>query len=218
MTSSEAWNCSRRIKFEKTTSGKGGFPNWGMAERGNIIEKWAVEMMRIGMPNDLTLLCAGDQQVTFTHGAQSGTPDGIIRLPDYKLIVWELKSIHPNTKRSNLPKERHLWQLQQNMDLVNNCMGNVYGGLITYIDASDLKRVNEYAIQWDDDLCDALIVKARNIMQADDPSKLPAEGMHMQGQCDECAFTEQCSEAMQMEQGRARQMRIAERAMKNVFK
>lgn len=197
VTSSEVWNCSRRIKYDKMYP-SGSFPNWGYAERGNIIEKWAVECIRATMKfnPDHTLLCAGEDQRSFSDGYQSGTPDGILRYPDYTVEVLEFKSVDPRTNYSKLPKARHLAQVQQNMDLVGHTLNaTVIGAQLIYIDASNLqKRVPHYITpnevemrQWED--------KAHKIIHTP-AEELPAEGI-FRDECKECAHKSRCSAAVE---------------------
>jgi hypothetical protein len=193
VTSSEILNCARRIKFEKAAIAAYGplpFPNWGYAERGNIIEAWIVEMFKLA---GTELLFGGKDQRSFYVDKQSGTPDGMVR---YKSGYWvlELKSIDPRTNTRFLPKENHVAQLQQNMDLVATCLDtSVYGGSLFYIDASNLQKSLQFDIDVDHAYAGQLQERAERIMEAPSPADLPSEGMH-NGDCDRCTFTAECSQ------------------------
>lgn len=217
VTASEIHNCPRRIKYGKLHP-RNSFPNWGYAERGNLIEEWAVKMLHHAMPPGYSLMCAGDGQVSLTHGNQSGTPDGMLRTPDYKWITVEIKSIDPRTNVKKLPKPSHVWQTMQNMDLMNECVGPVVYGIIIYIDASNLQKRREYKVEWDDMLCDRMMAKAKTIIEAETPDELPAQGLHMERECDMCDYADKCSGIVERRQQEAANMKLAEGAMNNVFR
>ena len=198
VTSSEILNCARRIKYEKDWGEAQyvlnkrtdmPFPNWGFAERGNLIEDWIVDMLRLAGHD---LVHAGSDQVSFFIGAQSGTPDGMEK---FKRGYWvhEFKSIDPRTATRNLPKPAHIAQLQQNMDLVAACKDKpVYGGSLFYIDASNLQRCFQFDVEPDHKYQAELQARAEMIVAADTPADLPNEGM-FNGDCDRCGFTAECS-------------------------
>lgn len=209
MTSSEAHQCSRRIKYRKMSPAQ-GFPNWGYAERGNIIEAWAVKMLRAS--DKVQLDYAGEEQVSFYDQYQSGTPDGIISTTS-GCIVLEIKSVDPRTNYGNLPKPEHIAQVQQNMDLVSHCTGiTVHGGVLLYIDASNLQKTVEFVIEPDSHHQNELQQKSQRIFAAATPADLPNEGMFVNGGCDRCEFSEACSALV------AGDLSGLERAGKDVFK
>ncbi len=188
VTSSEVEQCLRRIKFRKVM-GKQGFPNWGYAERGNIIEEWVVSKLTAGGVN---LKYAGKNQVSFYDTYQSGTPDGLI---DFRDGYWlkEFKSVDPRTNYSNLPKLDHRSQVQQNIELVQVCLKKpVYGGTIFYVDASNLQKTKQFDVAPDHSQQARLEERAHKVMTAASPSELPTEGM-LTGDCDRCEFVEQCN-------------------------
>ncbi len=196
VTSSEITRCARRIKFEKDWGERMHVQNkvtslgrWGFAERGNNVERWVVETLeRAGHE----LLYAGKDQVSFHLMRQSGTPDGMHR---YKSGLWlhEFKSFDPRKRRDNIKDPAHVSQLQQNMDLVHFCLDTpVYGGTLTYVNASDFQDVLEYHMEPDHEEQQRLQHRAEWIMAADTPADLPNEGM-FNGDCDYCGFTEECS-------------------------
>lgn len=223
MTSSEAGYCSRRIKFRQMVEAKdgpSGFPNWGYAERGNIIEEWAVSMLRSGMPDTVKLDWAGTDQVSFHSGYQSGTPDGHLRdLNTGRDYTVEIKSIDPRTSYAKLPKNGHMEQVQQNMDLVERCTGiEIYGAILLYIDASNLQKRSERFIDRDIDLMDHLERKAVNIATAKTPDDLPAEGLFTAGECGMCDFKARCSAVVEAEKKEAAAFKHHERVTTNVFR
>ena len=195
VTSSEVLNCARRIKYEKQWSSQHGnmpFPNWGYAERGNIIEAWIVEMLTLA---GWELLHAGTEQRSFVVGCQSGTPDGMAVMSDPAgvIVLLEFKSIDPRTNYRNLPKPNHIAQVQQNMDLVSaNLNVGIELGILYYQDASNLQKSKQFNLPVDHKYQAELQTRAEMIVAADTPADLPNEGM-FNGDCDRCGFTAECS-------------------------
>lgn len=188
MTSSEANRCPRQIKYRQMT-GSDSFPNWGYAERGNIIEEWAVKMFRA---SGLDVRFAGKEQVSFYDQHQSGTPDGLVFVKG-GVLVLEIKSVDPRTNYSYLPKVDHIAQVQQNMDLVEHCLQErVLGSMLLYIDASNLQKRQQYNVEPDGEMQARLEEKSHRIADAGSPVDLPSEGMFTGG-CDTCEFQRQCS-------------------------
>ncbi|NKB39631.1 MAG: hypothetical protein GKR86_00985 [Ilumatobacter sp.] len=198
VTSSEVWNCALRIYLDKKHPMR-GFPDWGYAERGNIIEEWAMQCAEAAVKEytGYDLLHTRDKQVSFHHGRQSGTPDGILRLPDYSAELWEVKSLDPRYNWSNLPKEPHIWQLTQNMDLVSHCMDiTVQKGRLIYIDASNLQKRKEYVIAPHEGLMQRMEAKAHFIMDpANSEEDMPTDGI-FRGECRLCRHKARCNAAI----------------------
>ena len=108
---SEFMNCSRALFARK----HGIAPDddyqdyWGFAERGNIIEDWAVARLRAaGVP----LRFAGDDQTTLKHGQLSATPDGLLGR-----TTIDIKSRDP--RKTNIPERKHIRQVQLAIELWN---------------------------------------------------------------------------------------------------
>lgn len=191
VTSSEVGKCARMVRFSKDAGPQPHqtLPNWGYAERGNIIEEWAVKMLRLA---GVELEYAGTDQRSFYTGVQSGTPDGVA---PYGKCLWayEFKSIDPRKRVSDLPNEAHVKQLHQNMDLMETCLDKVVlGGSLFYINASNLQQTYQFNVGADHALWAELQARAEWIMAAESPAALPPEGMST-SDCDYCGFTEQCS-------------------------
>ena len=220
VTSSEIWNCSRRIKYDKLYPSD-AFPTWGWAERGNVLERWAIEQVSAALRvhhRSYTLLSAGDRQVSFYDQTQSGTPDAILRYPDYTVDVWEIKSIDPRTARRNLPKDQHIWQLQQNMDLVGHCLDTkVRTGRLIYIDASNLQDRLELDVPPNWELMDKLHAKADRIMSKENPEDLVTEGI-VRGECKLCRHKERCSASIKAEKAERQLYAQSERISNGLFK
>jgi CRISPR/Cas system-associated exonuclease Cas4 (RecB family) len=204
VTSSEIGYCARKVWFDKdalrrsayspqegTSSGAEEGDDWGVMQRGHTAEAWLVEQLRrTALSPDLCH--AGDDQVSFASGVQSGTPDGLIARHGTDVYVFEVKSIDPRTSVANLPRAAHIAQVTQNCDLVDAAGFSVLGGILVYIDASDYSKIYQYEIPFDHDVADKLQDKAQTIMSAKDASELPAEGIYLD-HCKYCAHTGRCS-------------------------
>lgn len=229
VTSSEVGNCPRRIKYGKLKP-QGRLTRWGYAQRGHLIERWATSLIRSQLHHersDWTLLFSGDAQLSFYDGNQSGTPDGLLlHVPTSKGLCLEVKSVDPRSNYDNLPKRVHVSQTLQNIDLFNRCTSyEVHGGLLWYIDASDLQRRKLEPIQRHEATIETLRRKADAIMAASCPSELDATGLYT-GECSLCDHTDECNALIRVqreeETGKPEvspdlDAKI-ERAMSNVFK
>ena len=182
MTSSEAGYCSRRIKFRQT-SPQVPFTEWGYAERGNNIEAWAVNLIRVGISTDPNweLHFAGASQRSFSHKYQSGTPDGmLLNTATNEAVIVEIKSIDPRTNYAKLPKPGHVLQVHQNVHLVEKVFPEYtfLVGVILYIDASNYQRRSTKLVPRDVTVMLELRYKAEAIASKELPKELPAEGIY----------------------------------------
>ncbi len=220
MTSSEAANCERRIKFHKTstTGSSGVVQSYGFMERGNTIETWVVDMMRAALPDGWDLQIAGTDQVSFHFGHQSGTPDGYLVTQSGKRYTVEIKSIDGFIKVANLPKFGHVEQCQQNMVLMELCQYPVDGCILLYVNASNYQVRTEFLLEKDEAMMHNLEMKAKRIMNAATPHDLEPTGLFIDKQCTYCDFKKQCGAALEQEKKDAATMRNHERAGQNVFK
>lgn len=219
VTSSEVGGCSRKIKFSKVLP-RGGFPNWGYAERGHVIEAWGIALIREAVKQTMpgwSVMYAGEGQVSFHDQYQSGTPDGVlVHKKSWTGYTLEVKSVDPRTNYDNLPKIKHLDQVQQNMDLVEaNTKIEIIGAKLIHIDASNLQRRKEIAFEPDHARMDFLQEKAAKIMEAEGPESFPPEGTFMPKECDQCDFQAACSALVAKEMHRSNPN--LERAMNNAF-
>lgn len=223
VSASEIGNCSRRIKFGKVSRPL-AFDRWGFAERGHLIEAWAVDLIRTaifsdGYSEEWHLVFAGEAQFSFTDGSQSGTPDGLlIHRPTGTSLVLDIKSVDPRTNFDKLPKPKHVKQVMQNADLIRRrTLYDVVGGVLFYIDASDLQRRKEVDVELDEEVIASLREKAERIMSAAKPEDLPAEGLYMDKECGECPFSERCGAQVAADNEAAKKMQQMERAIRNGF-
>jgi hypothetical protein len=207
--SSENGRCARQSAFAKLEykPDPGYVETWGAALRGDLIEQhfW-VPGLRASLPPGVELLYAGDQQRTRVDGYLSATPDGLLcgvsrdclahlGVPDIgsDCLLIECKSIDP---RMNLrdPKPEHVFQVQVAMGLLRaTSKHQPEYALLTYINASFLNDITEFAIHFDPVIYRAAADRARRIMGAERPSDLPPEGKMAGGdECKYCAWAEQC--------------------------
>jgi hypothetical protein len=220
VSASEIGGCAREIKFGKMYN-RPAFFNWGFAERGNIIEEWAVSLIRAAVraEGEYRLLFAGSQQRSFVSGNQSGTPDGLL-VPIEEggelgtdAIGVEFKSVSPYTNFDNLPRDKAVKQTQQNMDLMTRTSEfNVSSSLIIHIDANNLQRRKEVVLHADADEQRRLRERADWIMTTP-VHELPAEGTQVNKGCDYCEFSNECNALIRD----TKQMQKAERVNNVLF-
>lgn len=213
VSASEIGSCARQIKFGKMLPSAGLKTN-GFAERGNSVEAWAVEQLRY---SGVGLIAVGEEQRTVWDGVQSGTPDGIIRTQNGD-VLWECKSFDPRANTTKFPTKKHVWQVTQNIDLVNTCYDlDIDYGVITYINASNYFDILDFPVEFDVDLAKQLEDRAYWIHEAESPGDLPAEGMFT-GECGNCAFTEQCSGAVEAAKRMNEKAKEQENVSKRLFR
>lgn len=219
VSSSEIGNCIRRIWFSKFTPNEGSFP-WGYAERGHSHEAWIVEQLRNS--DQYTFSFIGEEQRSFYDGNQSGTPDGLAYCSDQgHYLTLEFKSIDPRTNRANLPKENHLMQCVQNMDLMQHCLDvDIAGTLLAYSDASNYSLIDEFFIPngtpETHQMMDNLQERANSVMTAASAELLPPEGLYT-GDCKNCAYQAQCSAAIKAKQNEGERHGKLRTTSSNVF-
>jgi hypothetical protein len=207
--SSEAGRCARQSAFAKleVAPDPGYVPTWGAGLRGDIIElNFFVPGLRASLPPGVELLYAGDEQVTRVDGYLSATPDGLLTgisrdclvrfgIADIgcnELLV-ECKSIDPRM-HLRCEKPEHAYQVQVAMGVLRaTTQHQPEYALLTYINASFLNDIQEFAIRFDPAIYRAAGDRARRILGASDPGELPPEGKMAGGsECKYCAWAEQC--------------------------
>jgi CRISPR/Cas system-associated exonuclease Cas4 (RecB family) len=203
LTSSEVANCLRQSYFAKYPEAYPAKLSWtnGFAERGHAIEAWFVGRFQALRKLGYKLEYMGKDQRSFYHAEMgiSGTPDGLLTTPDGKKIMLEIKSIDPRFNKNNLPKKNHLYQVQQNMFLMQHCLGiKLDGAILFYIDASNVFDINEFPVTYNEGLVNISIERADTLWNAKEPEDLEAEGVY-NGDCERCAYTQHCSQAVNMQ-------------------
>lgn len=211
VTASEVGKCARMVKLDKEAMRENGYDpaagtkywgkdDWGFWERGHTIEAWFVNLLQAGFNReDYTLMYTGEDQISFTYGVQSGTPDGVF-VGETDFYILEVKSIDPRTNTSRLPKLLHRDQVVQNCDLVAEALDlSPAGGLLIYIDASNFKKRHAFMIDYNDDHADRLESRAQLIM--DTPAEdLKPEGLYnASNDCEFCRHTAKCSAMIRKE-------------------
>lgn len=210
---SEIGMCARRVAFSKTLDDPGSRveldedfeDSWGAARRGNLIEDHLF-VPAIRARFGAAALFTGDEQRTFTSGFLSATPDGLlIEQPSDALahlgvtdiegdaIDLDCKSIDPRTRLTG-PKPENVFQVQVQIGLIRETTNFRPGyAVISYIDASFLDRVTEFAVRFDPSVYEVAKERARQIMTAAHGKDLRPEGIMAGGaDCRWCPFTRQC--------------------------
>jgi CRISPR/Cas system-associated exonuclease Cas4 (RecB family) len=206
VTASEIARCARQVFFDKKVMREGKYSpeegtskprqGYGYFERGHTIEAWFVDNLTRGLKAAVPLLFAGSNQRSFVRGHQSGTPDGAFMLSSTAFKVLEVKSIDPRKKVSMLPQEDHVWQCNQNADLLEHNLNRVCeGSLLVYINASDYEQINVFELPFDHDLAQRLEDRAKMIMTATAADQLEPEGVHKNA-CAFCPHTAACNEVV----------------------
>lgn len=205
LTSSETASCLRKAYFGKNpntylpTVGNGGTN--GFAERGHAIEAWLVEKLKPLKRIGYRFEYMGKDQRSFYHPDYgiSGTPDGLMTTPDGRMYLLEIKSIDPRFNKNNLPKKPHIWQVQQNMFLVEHCLGiKLDGACLFYIDASNVHDVTEFFYEKNEELIAQSLERAEKLWNATAPDDLEPDGIYT-GDCEYCPFTAHCSQVVNMQ-------------------
>lgn len=194
---------------------------WGARERGDLIEN-ALFVPAVRARFGASALYTGDEQRTFAKGFLSATPDGLLidqprdalaseailvadgldwcrgGVPDIEsdCVDLDCKSIDPRARLVE-PKPGHVFQIHAQIGLVRETTPfRPLWGLISYIDASFLDRVTEFAVRFDPAVYERAKDRARQIMSARHGAELRPEGVIAGGaECRWCPFTRQCGVA-----------------------
>jgi CRISPR/Cas system-associated exonuclease Cas4 (RecB family) len=178
-----------------------GFQGNGFAERGHAIEAWLVNKLKPLEKLGYKFEYMGKHQRSFYDAelGVSGTPDGVVTLPDGEVVLLEIKSIDPRANKNNLPKKSHVWQVQQNMYLVNKCLGiELKRAVLVYIDASNVYDIKEFSITYDGELVQIMLERAVTLWKATVPDDLEPDGVYS-GDCENCPATHHCSKTVEMQ-------------------
>jgi hypothetical protein len=211
---SEVGQCARKIYFAKNAGDRifgveadENFENaWGAALRGRLIEDhfWIPALRaRYGAK----VFYAGEEQQTLTAGFLSATPDGLLvdqpraalgpigvaDIGEDGSVVLECKSIDPRAKLDE-PKPEHRYQAIVQMGLFRELTKHrPRWALISYINASFLDDVAEFAVEFDAAIFANAKARAAQIMTATAPDQLRPEGwIGGARECRYCPFTAAC--------------------------
>jgi hypothetical protein len=164
---------------------------WGTRLRGTVFENSFWEpAMRARFGEHLKL--AGKDQRTFSYGFLSATPDGVIGI-NGRVVAVECKTIDPRATLTE-PRPAHVFQTHVQMGLLRQLTPyQPSEAILSYVDASDWSKITEYTINFDQNIYDAALDRARAIMTARAGHELEAEGWLRGGkECRYCPFTQAC--------------------------
>jgi hypothetical protein len=204
---SDIGQCGRKTFFAKHNGERdpGYVETWGAALRGQIIEQayWA-PALRARFGADLKFI--GDRQRQFKRGFISATPDALLTnvprdilaplgVPDIgsDCLSLECKSIDPRVKLDS-PKPEHKYQVIVQLGVVRDTTEyQPCFGVLTYINASFLDDITEFAVAFEPNIYANAKVRAVKVLTANAASELPPEGWIAGGkECEHCPFTKAC--------------------------
>lgn len=207
---SEVGQCLRKTWFSKNEQPPD--PNYvdrfGAKLRGDIIENhyWVPGLLS-SLPEGVRLLYAGREQRTLVDGYLSATPDGLLTSVSHHCLAWlgipdigsdclavEAKSIDPRVD-IKVEKPEHSFQTQAQMGLLRHATEHQPAyALISYVDASFLDDVREFAVAFDPAIYQAAKDRARLVMTTEDALRLPPEGKLSGGdECKYCPWSSRCA-------------------------
>lgn len=207
---SEIGQCLRKTWFAKNEQPQdaGYVDRYGARLRGDIIEAhyWVPGLLS-SLPDGVRLLYTGREQRTLVDGYLSATPDGIMvgldadclahmGVPDIggDCLAVEAKSIDPRVDLK-IEKPEHSFQVQAQIGLIRHATEHQPAyALISYVDASFLDDIREFAVAFEPSIYDAAKQRARRVMTEINPLALPPEGKLSGGQeCKYCAWSSHCA-------------------------
>ena len=207
--------CLRAIVFDKHDAPVDAdfVQDLGAAERGNMVEDWAVPSMQQSLKDSgIELIWAtddGQETLVDITNYQSATPDGLFTSREVfeveeesgskrftKCLYNELKSIDPRAF-DNLrePKFQHRMQVQQGMDLVRRTTDYFpTHAVITYINASFVNQIKSWVIPFDELVAHGLRARSASVFTKFSLDKLPEPEGKLEGgkECTYCAYKTLC--------------------------
>ena len=196
LNASEAASCIRMQYYAKHNPEKAWTPN-GFARRGSHAEAYMIESLQA---DGYEILYALDEQESVQSGQLSASPDGFLvgRNGTFwdEAIYFETKTIDPRTNRANLPRERHLKQVEVGIEICDTVPRGdqdlpVVGGVILYMDASDFDRIDTFVIPRNPDVLKWADLRAKKVLGARKVTSMDREGKK-NGDCKLCAFRLEC--------------------------
>lgn len=207
---SEVGQCIRKTWFAKNEVAldAGYVDRYGAKLRGDIIEAhyWVPGLLS-SLPDGMQLLYAGENQRTLVDGYLSATPDGLLigverdclahmGISDIggECLAVEAKSIDPRVD-IKVEKPEHSFQTQVQMGLLRHATEcKPAYALISYVDASFLDDVREFAVPFDPNIYTVAKSRARLVMTSEAALELPPEGKIAGGdECKYCAWSSHCA-------------------------
>ena len=205
---SETFACLRKGYFAKHHPELAeGEMNWGILERGNVIENcYAVPKLKDIYGED-NCLYMGVEQETLIIGKSSVTPDGLIinqprdvladdGLADIEsdCFTCEIKSFD---SRMNLREEKMVHHGQTIMQMGHIRRLTKYQpnyALLLYINSSDFTDLRPFIIPYKEETYALGVQRAEKVFDCKDVNKLLPEGKFTD-QCRYCPFTKACNAA-----------------------
>lgn len=196
----KAWYAKHKPELENQDN-----KNWGILERGNIIENlFAVPTLR-DIFGEQNCLYMGEDQETFVDGKASATPDGLLinqprdifaddGLPDIgpsQSVGAEVKSFDV---RANLYAAKTIHDGQAIMQLGMFRRKSAHKpdySMLLYINSGDLTDLRPFPVTYNEGTYQAGLARAGRVYLATDAYELPAEGVHTD-QCKFCPFVDTC--------------------------
>lgn len=205
---SEIGQCLRKNWFLKNETPKDPsyVDRYGAKLRGNLIEDHFV-VPAIRNSFGPALLFAGSEQRTIVDGYLSATSDGLLTGVSRDCLAWlgvpdigadclvvEIKSLDPRVD-IKIEKPEHSFQVQAQIGLLRHATEHKPAyALISYVDASFLDDVREFAVPFDPAIYAAAQARSRQVMTETDPLRLPPEGKLSGGdECCYCAWASHCA-------------------------
>ena len=208
---SEVGQCLRKLWFSKHEAEPDPdySDRYGARLRGEILEAhYWVPGLQASLPPGVELHLAGPEQTTLVDGYLSATSDGVLTgvprdalshlgIPDIESdhLAAECKTIDPRVDlRSEKPE--HSFQTQVQMGLLQNTTNYhpVYA-LISYIDASFVDDIKEFAVRFDPKIYEAAKLRAREVMITENAVDMPPEGKMAGGrECRYCPWASHCAD------------------------
>lgn len=215
---SEVFNCLRSLVYDKRhrefkiEPPDASDQKWGAMERGNIIENaFVVPGLHAGLPPELHLELAGEQQDTLVLDRNSATPDGIITglkpgplrikgcdqdifIPDIRsdCIALEIKSIDPRVPLLE-EKARHHGQSQVQLGIIRELTPyKPFFAVVLYIDASFIDKITPFVVEFNPDIYAEAKRRAHDVWSVNDPMMVVPEG-RFTGQCEKCRWAGPCN-------------------------
>lgn len=203
---SETFACPRRVWYAKFQPDEAaGTKNWGILERGNIIENYFAVPKLKELFGEANCLYMGDEQDTIVVGRASATPDGLVinqprdvfkddGLDDIEsdCFTTEVKSFDP---RMNLREEKAIHRGQTIMQMGHIRDTTVHKPMhacLMYINANDLTDIRLFFVRFDKDVYEQGLKRSNKIFNTTKPELLIPEGSFTD-QCRHCPFSDICT-------------------------
>lgn len=215
---SEVFRCHRWAYFKKRMPERAELPedpddiSWGTAERGNVMEAWAVERLRETLGPEACRYMGTDQVTLIDDDAPlSATSDGLIieqprdflsnyGVPDMGADVndcaAEIKTFDPRSSDlRETARPRNIGQNIVQMGLYQRKTNHKpRWGLLMYFNPANLQDIRPFAVPYDDQVYKNAQARATKVFHPDMTAKdFQAEGKFT-NQCAHCEFTQVCYE------------------------